>query len=478
MTRRSFGQLIAAAPFVRAAPRRRPNILYIVTDDQRWDLLSLRGHPFVKTPNMDRIGHEGAVFLNSFVTTSLCSPSRATILTGRYPHQHKVQTNGSSPNFDSGEKTFPALLHAAGYRTGYVGKWHIGDDPKSRPGFDRWAVMPGQGEYFDPRLNVDGVEKKFTGHVDSVVAGLATDFLKQHDGKKPFALCVGIKSPHAEQLPPPHLKALFSQVDIPKPATWSEDVRANGKADVVKNACIQAEQFFDGPIKLKGSYDRYIKDFYRSVTSADESVGRILDALDQTGQANDTLVVFTGDNGFFLGEHGLIDKRLAYEESLRTPLLMRYPAAFRAGQSPSQMVLNLDICPTILDFCGAPVSSNIAGRTLRPLLTDGRTKPWRDEMFYEYVERIWQSPALVAVRTERHKLIEYLDPADTNELYDLAVDPHEMRNVIRDPGYAAVLRDMQSRLRRLKRSTGWTAPDLSKPNTPCRGRRNPIVLDN
>jgi arylsulfatase A-like enzyme len=477
MTRRSFGQLIAAAPFARAAAR-SPNILHIVTDDQRWDLLSLRGHPFVKTPNMDRIGREGAVFLNSFVTTSLCSPSRATILTGRYPHQHKVQTNGSSPNFDTREKTFPALLQTAGYRTAYVGKWHIGDDPKPRPGFDRWAVMPGQGEYFDPRLNVDGVGKNFTGHVDGVVAGLATDFLKQNDGKRPFALCVGIKSPHAEQLPPAHLKTLFSQVDIPKPATWSEDVRASGKADVVKNACIQAEQFFDGPIKLKGSYDRYIKDFFRSVVSADEAVGRILDALDQTGQANDTLVVFTGDNGFFLGEHGLIDKRLPYEEALRVPLLMRYPAAFRAGQSPSQMVLNLDICPTILDFCGVPVPSNIAGRTLRPLLTDARAKPWRDEMFYEYVERIWQSPALVAVRTERYKLIEYLDPADTNELYDLAIDPHEMRSVIRDPGYGPVLRDMQSRLQRLKRSTGWTAPDLSKPNTPCRGRRNPIVSDN
>ncbi|MEO8026154.1 MAG: sulfatase [Bryobacteraceae bacterium] len=477
MTRRSLVQMLAAGPLSRAvaAPARRPNVLYIVTDDQRWDLLSLRGHPFVKTPNMDRIGREGAVFLNSFVTTSLCSPSRATILTGRYAHQHRVQTNGSSPRFDFEEKTFPALLHGAGYRTAYVGKWHIGDDAKPRVGFDHWAALPGQGIYFDPTLNVNGTERKFTGHVDQVVSGLAVDFLKQQDGKKPFALCVGIKSPHAEQLPPEHLKTLFAHAEIPKPPTWSEDVRANGKADVVKGACIQAEEFFDGPIKMKGSYERFIKDFYRSVVSADEAVGRVLNALDETGQANDTLVVFAGDNGFFLGEHGLVDKRLPYEESMRIPLLMRYPAGFRAGQAPPQMALNLDICPTVLDFCGVPTPANVAGRSLRPVLTGARGVPWRNEIFYEYVERIWQSPALVAVRTDRYKYIEYLDPADTNELYDLAVDEHEMRNVIRETGYAPVLRDMKARLERLKRTTAWTPPDLSKPNTPCRPRRHPIV---
>jgi len=205
MLRRTVLKTLTSAPLASAlqSPRRRPNVLYIVTDDQRWDLLSIRGHPFVKTPNMDRIGREGAVFLNHFVTTSLCSPSRASILTGRYPHQHRVQTNGSSPLFDTQEKTFPALLHAAGYRTGYIGKWHIGDNPKPRTGFDHWAVLPGQGVYFDPMLNVNGHDTSFKGHVDGIVAGLAVDFLKQQDAKKPFALCVGIKSPHAEQLPPP-----------------------------------------------------------------------------------------------------------------------------------------------------------------------------------------------------------------------------------------------------------------------------------
>jgi arylsulfatase A-like enzyme len=270
-TRRDFIFSAAAAPLAStsALHLRRPNVLYIVTDDQRWDLLSLRGHPFVRTPNMDRIGREGVLFLNSFVTTSLCSPSRASILTGRYPHQHKVQTNGTSPNFDTQEKTFPLLLHDRGYRTGYVGKWHIGDDPKPRPGFDYWAALPGQGVYFEPEFNVNGQVKRFSGHVDDIVAGLAVDFLKSQNHNEPFCLCVGIKSPHAEQLPPPRLRNLFAEAEIPEPPSWSEDVTATGKADVVKKACIQAQDFFDGPIKMKGSYERYVKDFYRCVMSAD-----------------------------------------------------------------------------------------------------------------------------------------------------------------------------------------------------------------
>src|SRR6185369_2867054 len=185
--------------------------------------------------------------------------------------------------------------------------------------------------------NVNGKEQQFKGHVDEIVAGFAVDFLKKQDGSKPFCLAVGIKSPHAEQLPPPRLQHLYDGIDIPKPPTWGENVLAQGKADVVKKACIQAEEFFDGPIKMKGSYERYIKDFYRSVVSADDAVGRILDALEQTGQAADTLVVFTGDNGFFLGEHGLVDKRLPYEEALRVPLLMRYPAGFQGAQAAPEM---------------------------------------------------------------------------------------------------------------------------------------------
>jgi arylsulfatase A-like enzyme len=467
MTRREFlgGALVPA--------RRRPNVLYILTDDQRWDLLSLRGHPFVQTPNMDRIGREGAQFLNSFVTTSLCSPSRASFLTGRYAHQHMVRYNRSSETFDRKEKTFPALLREAGYRTGYIGKWHIGDDPSPRPGFDYWAALPGQGEYRDPAFNIDGTRRQFKGHVDDVVARLAVEFLRS--GSSPFCLSVGFKSPHAPQTPPERLQRRLADVEIRPPASWREDYRITGKADVVGKACIQAEEFFDGPIKLKGGYDRYMKDFYRSVMSADEGVGQILDALDETGAAADTLVVFAGDNGFFFGEHHLVDKRLPYEEALRIPLLMRYPAGFRGGQAIAEMALNIDVCSTVLDFCGVPIPDNVAGRSLGPLLVGKHPSEWRKEMFYEYAERIWQSPAVVALRTERYKYIEYLDPASTQELYDLSVDPGEMQNVIAAPAYQDRLVDMKMRLARMKKDTGWTPPDISKPNTACWARRKPVI---
>jgi N-acetylglucosamine-6-sulfatase len=476
LTRRSFLSATAVPALSGgAAASRRPNVVYLITDDQRWDLMSLRGHPFVRTPNMDRIGREGALFLNSFVTTSLCSPSRASYLTGRYAHQHKVQYNRVSATFDKEERTFPRLLHDAGYRTGYVGKWHIGNDASPRPGFDYWAVLPGQGVYRNPTFNINGQVVNREGHVDRIVGELAAGFVSGSSADKPFCLCVGIKSPHAEQLPPAEMMSLLDGVEVPKPPTWYEDYSQSGKADVVANSCIEADRFFDGPRQLKGGWDRYIKDFYRSVMSADQAVGMVLEALDRKNLTADTLVIFVGDNGFFLGEHRLVDKRFPYEEALRVPALIRYPRFVPAARTVTGMALNIDICPTILDFCGVPVPGDIAGRSLRPLLQDGAARPaWRQDFFYEYAERIWQCPALVAVRTGRHKYIEYLDAASTNELYDLLVDPLEMRNLIRDPGYAGVLGDMQRRLARLKKETGWKPPVATGPNSPCPGREKPV----
>ncbi|MBS1825984.1 MAG: sulfatase [Acidobacteria bacterium] len=454
------------------APVPRPNVVYIITDDQRWDLLSLRGHPYVQTPNMDRIGKEGITFLNAFVTTSLCSPSRATYLTGRYAHQHLVRYNRVSDTFDRDEVLFPQILKSAGYRTGYIGKWHIGNNSAPRKGFDSWAVLPGQGRYRDPIFNVQGKEQTLKGHVDPVTADFAVDFIRGQSAGQPFCLCVGIKSPHAEQLPPADMKQLLAQVDIPQPATWNEDYAKTGKADVVANSCIEADRFFDGPKQLKGNWQNYVKDFYRSVMSADRTVGRILDALDEKKLAEDTLVIFVGDNGFFLGEHRLVDKRFPYEEALRVPMLMRYPRLIPAGSVSTQIVLNLDVFPTVLDVCGLKGGkASPTARSLRPLFQGASPKQWRSDMFYEYAERIWQCPALVAVRTDRYKYIEYLDKANTNELYDLLVDPGEMRNVIGEAVYRATLTDMQTRLARLKKETAWTAPDLSEPNSPCLTRK-------
>jgi arylsulfatase A-like enzyme len=270
------------------------------------------------------------------------------------------------------------------------------------------------------------------------------------------------------------MMSLLTDVDVPKPATWYEDYAHTGKADLVANSCIEADRFFDGPRQLKGSWERYIKDFYRCVMSADRAVGMILDALDRKKIAEDTLVIFVGDNGFFLGDHRLVDKRFPYEEALRVPMLMRYPRLVRAGRTVTGMALNIDICPTVLDICGVPVPKNVAGRSLRPMLTGPAPSQWRQDMFYEYAERIWQCPAVVAVRTDRYKYIEYLDPASTNELYDLLVDPQEMRNVIGEPGYAGILAEMKQRLARLKRETAWTPPVAEGPNSPCPKRDKPV----
>ena len=475
-TRRDVLRTLAAPAVLRgAAPAARPNVVYIVADDYRSDLLSLRGHPFVRTPNIDRIGREGACFTNAFVTTSLCSPSRASFLTGRYAHQHKVYYNRSSETFDKSEATFPRLLHDAGYRTAYTGKWHIGNDARPRPGFDRWAVLPGQGIYRDPVLNVDGEQKKYPGHVDAIVGRFAAEFIENQDGKQPFCLCVGIKSPHAEQLPPDDLKSALEDVEIPKPPSWYEDFAASGKADVVTKSCFLAERFFDGPDQLKGGWQRYIKDFYRCSMSADRTVGAVLQALDRKGLAGNTLVIFAGDNGFFLGEHRLVDKRFPYEDALRIPLVMRQPGVIARESVIPRMTLNLDVCPTVLQACGVPVPRNVAGRALQPVLAGKPPANWRTEMFYEYAERIWGCPAIVAVRTERHKYIEYLDPASTNELYDLAIDSGEMRNLIREAGYSGVLRDMKARLARLERETGWQPPVAQGPNSPCPVRKTPVA---
>ncbi|MBL8218559.1 MAG: sulfatase [Bryobacterales bacterium] len=465
MTRRTL--LLGA---LASAPR--PNVVYIITDDQRWDLLSLRGHPYIRTPNMDRIGREGITFLNAFVTTSLCSPSRATYLTGRYAHQHLVRYNRVSDTFDRDEVLFPQVLKNAGYRTGYIGKWHIGNNAAPRKGFDYWSVLPGQGRYRDPIFNVQGKEQTRKGHVDPVTADFAVDFIRNQSATQPFCLCVGIKSPHAEQLPPGDMKQLLANVDIPRPATWNEEYDKTGKADVIAQSCIEADRFFDGPRQLKGSWQAYVKDFYRSVMSADRTVGRILDALEEKKLTQDTLVIFVGDNGFFLGEHRLVDKRFPYEEALRVPMLMRYPRLIPPGTVSTQIVLNLDIFSTVLDVCGAKGGNpSPTARSLRPLFNGTAPKQWRTDMFYEYAERIWQCPALVAVRTDRYKYIEYLDKASTNELYDLLIDPSEMRNVIADAGYRATLKDMQSRLARLKKETAWQAPGISQPNSPCPTRK-------
>lgn len=468
MTRRQlFGGLAASQAAGAQAGWRRPNVVYILTDDQRWDLLSLRGHPYLKTPNMDRIGREGAVFANSFVTTSLCSPSRASFLTGRYASQHGVLTNAGSAAFDKTERTFPYLLRSAGYATAYAGKWHLGDNSEPRPGFDRWAVFPGQGRYTNPEVNVDGSMVEMAGHADHVVSNLAVDFLRQRPKEKPFCLCMGIKSPHADFTPPLHLKTLFENERIVPPRSMFEDYHRGGKSSVTAKHCFVAEG--SRALGFKGGvYEDFIKDFHRCIASADEAVGAVLGELDAQGLTEDTVVVFAGDNGYFLGEHGLIDKRFPYEEGLRIPLLIRYPRKISPGTVIQNMSLNIDACPTILEYCGVDIPSNVSGRSLARLAMGKHAPEWRNDFFYEYHERTLGVPAMTAVRTERFKYIQYLENSETDEMYDLLLDGHEMRNVVSDNHYANAREDLQRRLRDWKAAIEWRKPALDPPLRPCR----------
>jgi arylsulfatase A-like enzyme len=452
-----------------------PNVVFMISDDFRWDLLGLEGHPFVRTPHLDALARDGAAFRNAFVTTSLCSPSRASFLTGRYAHQHGVRDNRCRgpevERFTAQEQTWPALLKARGYDTAYFGKFHIVSKGCPQPGFDTWKVLPEQGQYVNPKLNVGGHMEGFTGHADDIAGDLASAWLGESGRKdRPFCLCVGFKAPHAPMTPPERLNAVFADAEIPEPASLHEDFQASGKPDVVSRSVLNVEHFSHG-MKPKGGWQPFIKDFYRCVMGVDENVGKILAALKRTGMARDTLVVFVGDNGFFLGEHGLMDKRFAYEEALRIPMIARFPGRIPPGTRPEAMALNIDIAPTLLEYCGAPIPDSVAGRSLAGVLAGAPPADWRKDFFYEYAEappRYFQEmsegndslqvPFLVAVRSTHHKYIDYLGKADRNELYDLAEDPGEMLNHIDNPALGTVLEDLKTRLKSHEERLGWTPP--------------------
>jgi arylsulfatase A-like enzyme len=438
--------LLGAGPAPAAETAAKPNVVFILIDDLRWDALGCTGHPFVKTPNIDRLAKEGATFQNAFVTTPLCSPSRASFLTGRYVHAHGVKGNGNNNALSHQLVTFPALLQKAGYATGYFGKWHMGNDDKPRPGFDRWVSFKGQGVYVDPPLNIDGKEEKAKGYMTDLLSEYAVEFLKR-DHKKPFCLYLAHKAVHGPFTPADRHKDLFADQEI-KRAPSAKDT-LEGKP-VLQRKLENVPQ----PGPGTGPGDQLIRNQLRCLTSIDEGVGRILKTLEDAKQLDNTLVIFTSDNCYFWGEHGLGDKRAAYEESIRIPLVMRYPKLIKAGTKLDQMALNVDIAPTLLDLAGAAAPKDVHGRSLLPLFK-GDTKDWRKSMLTEYFAegqypRIpdWQS-----VRTERWKYIHYTSLEGMDELYDLKADPHEMKNLIKDPAAKDALKEMQAELERLLKET-------------------------
>jgi arylsulfatase A-like enzyme len=475
--RRTFLSL-CAAPFFGCARSgdsdKRPNILFILMDDVRWDDLGYAGHPFVRTPNIDRIAREGIQFRNVFAATPLCSPNRASILTGQYAHTHGIVDNVDRSPLSHQLVTFPRLLHDAGYETAFIGKWHMGIDDSPRPGFDYWLSIKGQGYYFDPEVNENGAPKKLSGYATDIFNDRAAGFISQKRDK-PFLVYLSHKAVHPNVFqnadgsvgpvpadegftPPESFKHLYEGETIPR--------RPNTKSYAEGKPALQRKIKGLPPLGPNtGTPDDVILNRLRMLTAADEGIGRVLGALEQTGHLDDTVVVFTSDQGYFYGEHGLNrERRLAYEEIIRMPLAIRYPKLVKPGTASDAFVLSIDLAPALLELGGASSPANLHGRSLVPLL-DGETPAgWRNSVLIEYFSDTVM-PRVVkmgyqAVRTDRWKYIHYTDLKGMDELYDLAGDPYEMKNLIQDPSAQQSLAGLRSELRRLLQQTGSTLKSL------------------
>jgi arylsulfatase A-like enzyme len=481
------GLLVALAQLAdQAGAAERPNFVFIYTDDQRWDSLGVvqreQGErarfPWVQTPHLDRLAAEGVRFRNAFVVSSLCSPSRAAFLTGRYNHANGV-VNNHTP-FPAGAVTWASLLRGAGYTTGYVGKFHHGPQSGQRPGFDWSASFTGQGRYHDCPFEINGKSEATSGWVDSVSTEFAIDFLRRsHTG--PFALVVGFKSAHGPFTPPERLAEKYADnaarpapnMNVPAPyagkftapragKTKPGKPGKGGKGKAKAKVGPAASLAHDAPGRYKG--------YFGCLAGVDENVGRLLAALDDLKLADNTVVVFTSDNGFYLGEHGLGDKRSAYEESIRIPLLVRWPKLGDAarGKVIDKLALNIDLAPTFLDLAGVPVPTQMQGRSWRPLLEGDAAAEWRTAFLYEYFfERNFSIPTVLAVRTEKAKLIKYPGHDDWTELFALAADPYETRNLASDPAAKELLAAMQAEFDRQAQAVDFQIPDYAdKPPDP------------
>ena len=440
------------------APAQRPNIVFIMTDDHAAHAISAYGSTVNQTPHLDRLAKEGALFTNVFATNSICTPSRAAILTGQYSHLNGVTMFN---RFDSGRMTVARLLQQGGYHTGMIGKWHLGSDPQ---GFDRWEIFPGQGDYVDPVLYTATSEKKYTGrYATDVVTDLALEFIEKRPADKPFFLMMHHKAPHRPWTPNAEHGAHFAGRTIPEPATLWDDYK--GRTDAlhenqqrIANDLTPTDLKQEPPAGLTGDaltrwkYQRYMQDYLATVQSVDDSVGRVIDALDKAGLGRDTIVIYTSDQGFFLGDHGLFDKRFMYEESIRMPFLVRWPAGIKAGTRIDAIGLNVDFAPTFLEAAGLPPSPDMQGRSLVPVLRGKTPGDWRTSMYYRYYHDPGHhnTRAHYGVRTKTHKLI-YFWKKDQWELYDLVKDPQEMHNLYGQPAQAALTATLKTELTRLKR---------------------------
>ncbi len=442
----------------------RPNIVFILVDDMRWDAMSFVGHPFVETPNMDRLAAEGVHFRNAFVTTSLCSPSRASILTGLYAHRHGVRGNrsrGLSPS----DPYLPGLLQQAGYETAFIGKCHIASSADPRPGFDHWLSFEGQGDYEDPVFNIDGREEAQLGYVTDLLTSRAIAWLGRKR-ERPFFLMLSHKAVHAPFTPAPRHRARYPDTRIPEPPNWQDDFadkpywqRAHAAHAWKWGSKIDRDRV---PEKIPATaWDgRRLKrlNYYRTLLAVDESLGEILAFLEAQGLEDDTLIVLASDNGYSLGEHHRGDKRTMYEESIRIPLVILDPRSNRPDTSIDEMVLGIDIAPTLLESAGVPVPDAMQGRSMLPLL-EGNSSDWRQSFLYEYFEEPrFRVPTILGVRTPRWSYATTPEIDDIDEVYDLKNDAAQLHNRIDDPLYRDTVVRMQLELERLLVESGYREP--------------------
>ena len=463
----------------------RPNIIFIMTDDHAAHAIGAYGSRLNTTPNLDRLAREGALLTRVFATNAICTPSRAAILTGQYSHLNGVTVFN---RFDSSRTTVARLLQQAGYHTGMIGKWHLGSDPA---GFDRWEILPGQGAYRDPVLYTATGEKTYTGrYATEVITDLALEFIETRPRNQPFFLMMHHKAPHRPWEPSAAYAAQFADRRFPEPVTFwdsyatrtdamhenrqrvaddltNRDLKLTAPAglagpELTKWLAIKPESVavqrngttvtLTGEALARWKYQRYMQDYLATVQSVDDSVGRVLGLLDKSGLARDTVVVYTSDQGFFLGDHGLFDKRFMYEESIRMPFIVRWPGQIKPRTTSEAMALNVDFAPTFLDLAGLPPAAGMQGRSLVPVLRGRAPADWRTSWYYRYYHDPGDhnTRAHYGVRTRTHKLI-YFWKKDQWELFDLVNDPYELHNLYGEPGQEALTATMKAELARLKK---------------------------
>ena len=464
---------IQALEAAESSSSTRPNVIIIVVDDLRFDEFGAGGHPYLETPNIDRLAVEGATFTDGFHAVPLCSPNRASIMTGQYPSRHGIIDNVARNRLSHQLRTFPQAMQEAGYETGFLGKWHMGNDPTPRPGFDYWAGIPGQGRTIDPDIFEDGRLHRVEGYITDLLTDRAIDFINR-ERNSPFMLYIGHKAVHPDArqyddgsvdpdyprayIPAPRHRGLYEEKIYPRqPNVVMSADKLEGKPALRRSLSLR-----DSPAMVKefsfmldyGTSEETIRRRAEMVLAVDESLGRMMAALEKSNELDNTMIMFTSDNGFFFGEHWLSqERRLPYEESVRMPLLLRYPPLATAGSSVGGLALSIDIAPTVLDVGGAEIGDHIQGRSLVPLL-QGDATDWRDSILIEFYTYENPRPWLMdmdyrAVRTDRFKLIHWIQHPGEQELYDLQEDPYEMHNLIDDPKAQDLVAELQVELARL-----------------------------